>query len=68
MIFFHQWIIKKSGYGLSRYCDYEEVQWQAVAIAKTFGLVEECPDFTIELENQVSDSKTLSALLNLIYG
>lgn len=44
--------------------DYEEVQWQAIAIARTFGLVEECLDFAKELENQLSDSKTLSALLN----
>jgi thiol-disulfide isomerase/thioredoxin len=44
--------------------DYEEVQWQAVAIAKTIGLLDECPDFTKEQENQLSDSKTLSALLN----
>jgi thiol-disulfide isomerase/thioredoxin len=44
--------------------DYEEVQWQAVAIAKTIGLLDECPDFTKEQENQVSDSKTLNALLN----
>ncbi|MBU0926039.1 hypothetical protein KKG81_14225 [bacterium] len=43
---------------------YEEVQWQAVAIAKTIGLLDECPDFTKEQENQLSDSKTLSALLN----
>jgi thiol-disulfide isomerase/thioredoxin len=44
--------------------DYKEVQWQAVAIAKTIGLIEECPDFTKERKNQVSDSKTLNALLN----
>jgi thiol-disulfide isomerase/thioredoxin len=44
--------------------DYEEIQWQAVAIARTFGLVEECPTFTKEQENQLSDSKTLNALLN----
>lgn len=44
--------------------DYKEVQWQAVAIAKTIGLLEECPDFTKEIESQVSDSKTLNALLN----
>ena len=44
--------------------DYEEVQWQAHAISKTFGLVESCPDFTKENENQLSDSKTLSALLS----
>lgn len=44
--------------------DYKEVQWQAVAISKTIGLLEECPDFTKEIESQVSDSKTLNALLN----
>ncbi|WP_368029267.1 hypothetical protein [Arcobacter sp. s6] len=32
--------------------DYKEVQWQAVVIAKTIGLIEECPDFIKEIESQ----------------
>jgi thiol-disulfide isomerase/thioredoxin len=43
--------------------DYEEVQWQAVAIAKTIGLSKKYPNFKIR-KNSISGSKTLDALIN----
>ena len=44
--------------------DYKEVQQQAIAIAKTIGLLEQCPDFTVKQENYINDSRVLSALYN----
>ena len=43
--------------------DYEEVQWQAVAIAKTIGLSKKYPKFKVKRKS-ISGSKTLDALLN----
>lgn len=43
--------------------DYNEVQWQAEAIAKTIGLAKKYPKFKLK-RNSISGSKTLDALLN----
>lgn len=43
--------------------DYEEVQWQAVSIAKTIGLSKKYPNFKVK-RNAISGSKTLDALIN----